>query len=102
MLGSRTSQHGSLRTGSYRADTVSQTKWHPPPNDRSWFGSDFVILSHSRLLVRGYPTLHAEDGYFAASLFTVVAFLIVAGFPSTFSRSAPENADSLILLRHSQ
>lgn len=45
---------------------------------------------------------YAGSGYFAASLSTVVEFLIVAGITSTFSRSAPENEDSLIFLRHSQ
>jgi hypothetical protein len=52
--------------------------------------------------VRDHPTLHAEDRYFAASLLTVVAFLMVAGIAIVFSRSAPENEDSPIFLRHSQ
>ena len=48
------------------------------------------------------PPLYSEAGYFAASFFMVVAFLMVAGMLITFSRSAPENEDSLIFLRHNQ
>ena len=40
--------------------------------------------------------------YFAASFFTVVRFRKVAGRPSVFSRRAPENSESLKLVRHNQ
>jgi hypothetical protein len=40
--------------------------------------------------------------YFAASFRTVVELRIVAGMPIAFSSSAPENAESLFLVRHCQ
>ena len=50
-----------------------------------------------------YLRIHySEARYFATSFSAVVAFLMVAVMPIAFSRSAPENADSLIFVRQSQ
>jgi hypothetical protein len=86
----------------FEASSIGVLRRDPPPIASVGLSSSGNLSLDRQKRRSSVLSRYAEGGYFAASLFMVVAFLIVAGIAMVFSRSAPEKADSLIFFRHNQ